>query len=314
MLRRILCWVLLALAAPVFAHEMTMAEMSMRELQPGLFAWSWGTPGRGKPIAEELKVQWPEGCVQEERLVRCGERGLVGALAIAGVGQAYSAVILRISWHGGDTRTYTLTQNEPKLQLFGAARDDRGARELFSAYGVLGIEHILGGWDHLMFVLALLLLVGLGKRLLATVTSFTLAHSLTLAASALGAISLRPAPVEATIALSILLVSAEALHHRETWTRRWPQLVAFLFGLVHGLGFAGALKEIGLPEGHANVALLAFNVGVEAGQLAVLGLAWLVVGIVQRLPAARRLRKPLIYGMGGVSAYWTMARLVAMMG
>ena len=312
MVRRILCWLLLALAAPVFAHEMTLAELSLREVQAGVFIASWGAPGRSKPIAEELTVHWPEGCVEQEHLVRCGAKGLVGTLAIDGVGQAYSAAILRITWRGGDMRTYTLTQNQPKLQLYGGARDDRGAAELFTAYGVLGIEHILTGWDHLMFVLSLLLLVGFRKRLVATVTSFTLAHSVTLAASALGAISLRPAPVEATIALSIVLVSAEALHRRETFTQRWPQLVAFLFGLVHGLGFAGALKEIGLPGNHVNVALLSFNAGVEAGQLLVLALAWLLVAATQRLPGVQRTRKLLLYGLGGVSAYWTMARLLAM--
>jgi hypothetical protein len=303
---------LLLAAAPVFAHEMSMADMSMREVEPGQFVWSWGPPAKNKPIGEDLTVHWPQGCAEgEERVLRCSGPGLVGTLAIDGVGQSYSAVILRITWRGGETRTYTLTESQPKLQLYGAARDDRGALELGIAYGVLGVEHILSGWDHLLFVLSLLLLVGFRRRLVATVTSFTLAHSLTLAASALGHLTLRPAPVEATIALSIVLVSAEALHRNETWTRRWPQLVAFVFGLVHGLGFAGALKEIGLPEQHVNVALLAFNLGVESGQLLVLGLAWLLVLATRRLPWAARARHVMLYGIGGVSAYWTFARLLA---
>jgi hydrogenase/urease accessory protein HupE len=317
-MRRCLLSLLFCLAgvatAPAGAHEMSMAELSMREVQAGQFIWAWGTPAKNKPVGEDLTPHWPEGCVAEERSLQCAGKGLVGTLAIDGVGQAYSAVILRITWRGGETRTYTLTENQPKLQLYGAARDDRGAGEVASAYGVLGIEHILSGWDHLLFVLSLLLLVGFRRRLVATVTSFTLAHSLTLAASALGAISLRPAPVEATIALSILLVSAEALHRRDTWTRRWPQLVAFGFGLVHGLGFAGALKEIGLPEQNVNVALIAFNLGVESGQLLVLGAAWLLVLALRRWPRVERARGVLLYAIGALSAYWTFARLLVVLG
>ena len=302
------------LATPAGAHEMSMADLSMREVQPGMFIWAWGVPGRNKPLAEDLTPHWPEGCTADERTLQCTGKGLVGTLAIDGVGQAYSAVILRITWRGGETRTYTLTENQPKVQLYGAAHDDRGAWELFKTYAVLGVEHILSGWDHLLFVLSLLLLVGFRRRLVATVTSFTLAHSLTLALSALGAIALRPAPVEATIALSILLVSAEALNQRDTWTRRWPQLVAFVFGLVHGLGFAGALKEIGLPQQNMSVALVAFNLGVEAGQLLVLGLAWLLVLAARRLPQAQRARSVLLYAIGALSAYWTFARLLAVFG
>ena len=127
----------------------------------------------------------------------------------------------------------------------------------------------------------MLFLVGFNRRLVATITAFTLAHSLTLALSALGWLTLRSPPVEATIALSIVLVAGEALHRRPTLSRRWPALVAFLFGLVHGLGFAGALKEIGLPEHHLPLALLTFNVGVELGQLAVVG-----VGVARAACAA----------------------------
>ena len=132
---------------------------------------------------------------------------------------------------------------------------------------MLGVEHILSGIDHLLFVVALLFLVGFNRQLVWTITAFTLAHSLTLASAALGWLTLRSPPVEATIALSIVLVAGEALHKRETLARRLPALVAFLFGLVHGLGFAGALSEIGLPQNHLATALLTFNLGVELGQL-----------------------------------------------
>jgi len=179
----------------------------------------------------------------------------------------------------------------------------------------LGVEHILTGYDHLTFVLALLLLVGFNKRLLLTITAFTAAHSLTLAISALGLLTLRPPPVEATIALSIMLVAGEALHEGQTLSKRWPAVVAFLFGLVHGLGFAGALKEIGLPQQHLAVALLTFNVGVELGQLLVVAIAFAIYQALSRQPqlGATRARRPALYAIGSVAAYWSIARIAAML-
>ncbi|MEP7057923.1 MAG: HupE/UreJ family protein, partial [Caldimonas sp.] len=119
-------------------------------------------------------------------------------------------------------------------------------------------------------------------------------------------------PVEATIALSIMLVAGEALHRRRTLARRWPALVAFLFGLVHGLGFAGALKEIGLPDNHLLVALLTFNVGVEIGQLMTVAAAWLLWRASARWPGLAVARTAALYGIGSVAAYWSMLRVAAM--
>ena len=158
----------------------------------------------------------------------------------------------------------------------------------------------------------LLFLVGFRRRLVWTITAFTVAHSLTLASAALGWLTLRPAPVEACIALSIVLVAAEALRQRATLARRLPALVAFVFGLVHGLGFAGALQEIGLPQAHLPLALLAFNLGVEAGQLAGVAAAWAGVALLQRTPWPARLRKPALYAIGSMAAYWSWLRIAAM--
>jgi hypothetical protein len=163
----------------------------------------------------------------------------------------------------------------------------------------------------------LLLLVGFRRQLLWTITAFTAAHSLTLASSAMGWLVLRPPPVEATIALSIVLVAGEALHQRQTLARRWPALVAFLFGLVHGLGFAGALKEIGLPDQHLPAALLTFNLGVEIGQLMTVAAAWavshLVVRLAERWPPLARARTVLLYVIGSVAAYWSWLRVAALL-
>lgn len=297
------------------AHELSMAELDLREMAPGEFIWQWGMGEKRNP-AEVLRARWPEHCREEGAALHCGAQGLSGRLAVDGIGSGFSAAVVKVAWADGQTRAYTLTSNQSAVQLYGSADDRRSLGEIASAYTVLGIEHILSGVDHLLFVIGLLLLVGFRRQLLWTITAFTVAHSLTLASSALGWLTLRPPPVEATIALSIVLVAGEALHTRQTLARRWPALVAFLFGLVHGLGFAGALKEIGLPEQHLPAALLTFNLGVEIGQLMTVALAWGLWRLVQRLtlrwPQLARLRTVLLYAIGSVAAYWSWLRLAAM--
>jgi hydrogenase/urease accessory protein HupE len=318
LLAALLMAVLLPLAGTLQAHEMSMAELNLRELSKGEFIWSWGQSGKGsRPIAADLTPVWPEGCKTEEQSLRCTDaHGLSGRLAVNGVGKAYSAAMVRIVWLDGQERVYTITAAQPSVTLYGAANDERGADEIVRAYTMLGIEHILSGYDHLLFVFSLLFLVGFNRRLVYTITAFTAAHSITLASSALGLLTLRSAPVEASIALSIMLVAVEALNDRDkrtTLARRWPAFVSFLFGLVHGLGFAGALKEIGLPEQHMSIALLTFNVGVEIGQLLMVGLAFGLVKLLGRQSWFVRLRRPALYGIGIIASYWSLARLVAML-
>jgi hydrogenase/urease accessory protein HupE len=249
--------------------------------------------------------------VAESNVLHCGDAGLRGTLAIEGVGQRYSAALVKVFWLDGQSRVYTLTNGQPKVQLYGSADDKRGRGEIASAYTMLGIEHILSGFDHLLFVFGLLFLVGFQRKLVWTITAFTAAHSLTLASAALGWLTLRSPPVEATIALSIVLVAGEALHKRMTLARRWPAVLAFLFGLVHGLGFAGALKDIGLPQNYLPTALLTFNIGVEIGQLMTVAVAWLAWRGLRRWPLAEQGRVPLLYGIGSVAAYWSWLRVAA---
>ena len=293
------------------AHELSMAEMDVRQLSTDRFVWHWTASGK-QPAAQELRPRWPDACRAVDNTLNCGASGLAGSLSIDGVGKRYSAAMVKITWLDGQSRVYTLTSGQPKVQLYGAADDGRGMGEIAWAYGVLGFEHILSGFDHLAFVIALLFLVGFNRRLLWTITAFTAAHSLTLALSALGWLVLRAPPVEATIALSIMLVAGEALHQRQTWSRRWPAAVAFLFGLVHGLGFAGALKEIGLPDQHLAVALLTFNIGVEAGQLLVLVLAFVACKLLARFPLVAQARAPALYTLGALAAYWSIGRVAAL--
>ncbi|SFQ40398.1 HupE/UreJ family protein [Variovorax sp. 770b2] len=300
-------------AAGAGAHEMSIAEMTMREATTGQFVWAWGAPGKSRPVSEELTPTWPQGCVGDAQTVQCAGP-MAGTLSVDGVGKAYSAALVRIYWRDGRQSVHTLSGSQPAVQLFGGARDERGSLELAKVYGILGVEHILSGIDHLLFVIGLLFLVGLNKRLIGTISAFTLAHSFTLAASALGWLTLRSPPVEATIALSIVLVAAEALHGRQTWSRRWPALVAFLFGLIHGLGFAGALKDIGLPQQNIPLALLSFNLGVEAGQLLVVALAWGLVVLLRRHAFALAVKRPALYGIGALASFWTISRIVAIAG
>jgi hydrogenase/urease accessory protein HupE len=314
LLRKCLVGLLLLLPTLAIAHEMTMAEIEVRETTRGDFFWQWSATNDKRPGAADLTPRWPEGCTVEPNVLHCGDQGLSGTFTIAGVGKRYSAAIVKIYWLDGQSSVYTLTGGQPSVQLFGSADDRRGMSEIAQAYTVLGIEHILSGFDHLMFVLALLFLVGFNRRLVLTISAFTLAHSLTLALSALGLLTLRSPPVEATIALSIMLVAAEALNQQPTLSRRWPALVAFIFGLVHGLGFAGALKEIGLPQNHLPVALLTFNVGVELGQLLVVGIAYLLYRMLSRSNATYSkfvlLRTPALYAVGSIAAYWSLGRIV----
>lgn len=302
-------------AGPAAAHEISMAELQVMETTPGDFTWQW-MAGEKRPPGDELSPVWPEGCRAEGNVVHCGAQGFKGTLSVDGVGRGFSAALVRVTWADGSTRVFTITKGQTSVQVYGAAEDNRGLGEVARAYTVLGVEHILSGVDHLLFVIGLLFLVGFRRRLLWTITAFTAAHSLTLASSALGWLTLRSPPVEATIALSIVLVAGEALHSRETLARRWPALVAFLFGLVHGLGFAGALAAIGLPEKHMLMALLTFNVGVELGQLmtvaacAALAWAWQRLALAQRLPQARTAA---LYGIGTVAAYWSVERVAAIL-
>lgn len=296
----------------VRAHELSMAEMEMRETSPGEFLWQWTASG-DKAAIVALTPVWPESCTAEMNMLRCGEKGLFGTLNVQGVGERYSAAIVKIFWLDGQSRVFTLTAGQPQVHLYGSAEDRRGMGEIARAYAVLGVEHILGGFDHLLFVLSLLFLVSFNRRLVLTISAFTLAHSLTLALSALGWLTLRSPPVEATIALSIMLVAAEALNKELTLSRRWPAVVAFLFGLVHGLGFAGALSDIGLPKHHLFVALLTFNVGVEVGQLLVVALAYGVYRAFAARPRFVAARKPALYAIGGIAAYWSIGRIVSIL-
>lgn len=313
------------LAHPVAAHESRPAYLDIRELGSGKYDVVWKRPMRGDYVIG-FSVVWPEGCTTSSEaehqvpgasltrmLIDCGEAGLIGReLSIARLPETSAEVLVRLAFGDGTTETHILRPASATMTVQGP----RGALAVAIQYAVLGFEHILAGIDHLLFVLGLTLIVGGGWQLVKTITAFTIAHSITLALSTLGLVRLTPAPVEAVIALSIVFLARELIMLKQGQpglSTRAPWLVAFVFGLLHGFGFAGALREIGLPPGDIPLALLTFNLGVEAGQLTfvavILGLIWLVRGIGPlSLP---RWAGPLpAYAIGTIAAFWTIERIL----
>ena len=239
-------------------------------------------------------------------------RGLEGwEVTVHGLSATMVDVLVRIATRDGRVVSRLLRPDAPAF-VFHASEAGPAA----SGYFRLGVEHILFGIDHLLFVLCLLLLVrGLGP-ILKTVTAFTIAHSITLALATLGYVHVPPAPVEATIALSIVFLATEIAKRRAgapSLTERMPWLIAFTFGLLHGFGFAGALSEVGLPANDIPLALLLFNVGVEAGQLLFVAAVVAVVASARRIPATPPawLRPAPVYAIGSVASCWLIARVVA---
>ena len=201
----------------------------------------------------------------ERRWVDAGPNGLVGErIEFAGQQLTITDVLVRVQMRNGTVSTTLVRPNRPWIEIAAAP----GLLAVAGAYVLHGIEHILFGFDHLLFVLALILIVRSGRVLLWTITAFTIAHLITLSLATLGVVHVPGPPVEATIALSILLLACEIVRLQRgqaSLIAKWPWVVAFSFGLLHGFGFAGALTQIGLPQGDIPLALFAFNVGVEAG-------------------------------------------------
>lgn len=290
------------------AHDFNPGVLALSDLAAGEHRMAWTEPVDSRGLPGGVTVQFPDGCRADGDRLRC-QAGLRGELAFVGMHDPTMQIVVSVKNAGG-VEEHLVLGAHPSVTIGGG----EGAP---TPWLRLGVEHILGGLDHLAFVLALLLVLRLraDRRLLATLTAFTLGHSLTLALATIEAVRLPTAPVEATIALSVLLVAREA-GHRATAMRRAPWLVAAVFGLVHGLGFAGALVDIGLPKDALASSLLLFNLGVELGQLAVVAV---VVGLVRaaaavgvpHLPWARALACTAI---GALAAFWLLERTAAMVG
>jgi len=312
--------------AAAVAHESRPAYLELRQLDAQTWDVSWKVPAQGEQLRLALDLAFPSGTsqvgptrttypnnafLQQWRVRRPG--GFEGSrIRIVGLEFTLTDVLIRIQHLDGTTQVARATAAEPAFTL----KAEPASWEVVRTYLVLGVEHILTGTDHLLFVLALVILVGSTRRLLWTITAFTLAHSITLAAATLGFVHVPPPPVEASIALSILFLAVEIVHTRTGrpgLTRRAPWTVAFIFGLLHGLGFAGALSEIGLPTNAIPLALFFFNVGVEIGQLLFIAAVLAVMKALDSLPLRRgewRWQIP-VYAIGSVAAFWTLQRLSA---
>lgn len=316
LLRRLLVTLVLALVGlwgrPAHAHGLHPGVLTLVEHEPGVLALAFTEPIDTSGGTTQVELVLPEHCRRDGDHLDCAPTGLHGTIAVRGLTAGRARVMVLVQFADGRTLEAMLTADAPALHV------DRAPGRSVWAWLRLGAEHVLGGLDHLAFVVGLLLVVGTGhpRRLALTITAFTVAHSITLALAVTDALVLSAAPVEATIAASVVLVAREATHQAPTLTRRAPWAVALAFGLVHGLGFAGALRAWGLPEGWAGWSLVWFNVGIELGQLAVVLLVVVLVAVVTRLVGAHRLaplRRVAAYAIGGLGAWWLWARALAVL-
>ncbi|MCY3965326.1 MAG: HupE/UreJ family protein [Acidobacteria bacterium] len=315
-------------AVPANGHEVRPGYLELNEVEAGRFEVVWKQPRRGAllllldPVlpeyCTEIARQPPEnlaGALLERWTVDCAEEGVDpdrtfhgDIFGIAGLERTLTDVLLRISFENGDSLTQLLRPEAPTVTV------DREAAGNALPYFRLGVEHLVFGFDHILFVIGLLFYVRSPWRLVGVITSFTLAHSITLALSSLDVVKLSSAPVEAVIALSILFLAVELLRpeeKRSPITTKSPWLIAFAFGLLHGFGFAGALAEIGLPQRAIALALFLFNVGVEVGQLLVVAVVLAAVAVVKRVGIVVPeliLRTP-IYATGIIAAFWFVERV-----
>ena len=314
----------LLVAASSLADEIRPALLEINERDGGWVEVTWKVPMRGNQV-EDLTPVLPEfleplgagsgrrvpGAWLEYRTYSSAGQTLTGAtLRIAGLAALPTDVLIRVSLQDGTEHSAILRSGNESFTI-----PEQATRvELAVSYWQIGTIHILEGFDHLLFLLTLLLIVTGLWPLLKTVTAFTVAHSLTLALATLGIVHIPPAPTEAVISLSIVLLAVEVVRKaggEVTLSERFPWLVAFTFGLVHGLGFAGALSEIGVPQNDVPLALLMFNVGVETGQvLFVVAVSLLLAGLHKlHTHAGYLVARTTPYAIGGVAAFWTLQRI-----
>ena len=245
--------------------------------------------------------------------MKCNEGLADKTLFIEGLKSTGTDLLLRLELFSGVSHSKLLSPSKSSYHI----PTDVSTWQIVQTYTWLGITHILIGFDHLLFVFALLLIVKNMRRLLWTVTAFTLAHSLTMAVATLGIVQVPQGPVEAIIALSILFLAMEIMHEKQGkigLTSLYPWIIAFIFGLLHGFGFAGALAEIGLPQQAITLALVFFNIGVELGQLIFVATIVFIVVMLQRLsyPALlNKLQTAIVYMIGGVSSFWLIERTLS---
>lgn len=318
---------LLLLASVAIAHPLAPALLELHESKDGALGVVWKEPLIGstgglepelpawcrrraapeiEPVASAWRVTWTSDC---------GDRGLSGGrLGVRGLALAGTTALVRLARDDGTTRQWLLT---PSSEFVEIAAAEEGAAAVSRRFVLLGAEHLVAGPDHLAFVAGLFLLVRQRRALLAAVTAFTLGHSATLSLAVLGTAPLAPPLVEIGIAASIVLVAVELARGRggaSAFARR-PWLVAIAFGLLHGAGFASALRQVGVPPDEMALALLSFNAGIEVGQIAILLALAALRSLVGRLPAVAPpwLERLPAEALGALGAFWLVERAAALL-
>jgi len=316
--------VVLFCSASAFADAIRPAYLELKEGKPGEFSVLWKIPmlgtarlpvepefsGDSKPVTPVTTRTPPGATIQQWTLRAPTLRGQT--LRIRGLEGSMTDALIRVEFADGTKWVQRLRGDETEATI----PMRQSGWSVAGVYLKLGVEHILTGADHLLFVLALIIITRGGWMLVKTVTAFTVSHSITLTATTLGYVHVPQGSVEAVIALSIVFVACEIVHGyqaRSGLTERWPWIVALTFGLLHGLGFAGALSELGLPLGHIPLALLFFSVGVEIGQLLFITAVLAFVALVRRIrvafPRWTELAPP--YAIGTVAMFWVIQRTLA---
>ena len=310
------------------AHEVRPGYLQLHQTSAETYDVLWKVPGRGQDLRLSLYVELPGSCANlsqprgqfganafiEQWSIKCAGGLAGGTIHIAGLNATMTDVLVRFQRLDGTTQVARLTPSAPSF----VAETEPSTRKVVRTYFLLGVEHILTGIDHLLYIFAMLLLVKGWRRVVVTMSAFTATHSLTLTAAALGWVHVPPPPVEACIALSILFVASEivrARRGRAGLTERWPWAISFTFGLLHGFGFAGALSEVGLPQKAIPAALLFFNLGVEFGQLIFIASIFMLAMLGRR--AVKRVKLPQLawasrmppYAIGAVAAFWFIQRI-----
>lgn len=310
-------------ALPAQADELRPGYLEFTQLNQTEWKLVWKAPVIGG-LATRSRPAFPPFCTQSapqaraEGLVLIAEsrlscsRELAGSqVGLSGMDATFTDALLRVAPLSRPVQAARLTQNQAMVEV--ATVPD--SWEVARSYFVLGVIHILEGYDHLLFVIALVLLIRQPMMVVKAATAFTLAHSITLVGSTLGLVGLAQAPVEALIALSIVFLAVEIVKRdpdHPNLAERAPWIVAFLFGLIHGFGFAGALREIGLPESDVPTALLTFNLGVEAGQLVIIAAVLAALELLRRF-APKALDPATLtatYAIGITSSFWFIERLL----
>jgi len=321
---------LFAAVVPSRADEFKPGYLQLTQLDEETYDVLWKIPAIDESTALKVKPQFPDGTEALTPVRSTFSRGITvqrwriripqgldgKAVSFSQLSETRIDVLARLVRLDGTVQLERILPVNPSF----VGRASPGQLEVVRTYTILGIEHILSGFDHLLFVLALVLLVQGTRRLLITITAFTAAHSLTLAGATLGWVQVPGPPVEASIALSIVFIASEIVHARQgrySVTQHYPWVVAFTFGLLHGFGFAGALAEVGLPQSSIPIALLFFNVGVEIGQLLFVGAVLAVITVGWRAGQRLRVSPPVWlwriapYAIGALASFWLVERVAA---